>query len=110
MSGIEFWVVSLTSAVIAIFAARVWDKTFLYRKERARYDLIEELRDGYWGNSIEIVCDNDDPDNDEESCVVRAFGGWTEWEIRNFFAKTVDAALVKAVIAKRKAEGKKELK
>jgi hypothetical protein len=71
---------------------------------------IEQCRSAEEGNSIEILCDNPDPDTGEDAACVVAFADFTDWEQVRFFGPTWPAALRKAADASRAFAAKSKTK
>lgn len=64
---------------------------------------IEWLR-AVEGDSVEILCDNPDPDTRDRQCGVNCNGEWTHWAPEIYYGESVLAALEKAVAERQRRE------
>lgn len=53
------------------------------------------------GNSVIILCDNEEAETLAEQCAVEVCAYWTQWKERRFYGETVLAALQAAYTASR---------
>lgn len=66
--------------------------------EVAAMRYIETLR-AEPGNSVTILCDNEDANYKSEQLAVEIVAEWTSWEPRRFYGESVLQCLAKAVVA-----------
>lgn len=80
----------------------VWHVAGIYRHgtETSRCFMIDQLREDS-GETVEFCADNEDF-NDHDNCLVVCTGEFTGWEPKHFEGATLNDALTRALIEKRK--------
>jgi len=63
--------------------------------ESVAMGMIHDLRKNQ-GAAVRILCDNDDPQGDDDAAAVEVCDEWTGWKDRRFYGKDVRDALWKA--------------
>jgi hypothetical protein len=65
---------------------------------------LTDLRAGAWGNSVTILCDNEDADTTAEQMAIEVSADWTDYTARRFYGESILQCLAKAIRARAAIE------